>query len=183
MWSATACAVRRTSWPRPRCGRRCSTRSAAAGPLVGRLLAALDAAEAEGGDVRGRQIGRAAHRSRRRRGVRRRDQHLDGASRIIPSRSLSSSASRAARATRTSSPDRADALVNESRHDEAARLSGRPGRRTRSPCSPDGRCCYPGCLPTSPPGRPPSSTGSSTRCRPDAPAFRRGQRRERSTSR
>ena len=53
---ATASPARPTSWPPPRSGRPCSTAYAGSrGSLTTRLLAALNVAEATGGDLRGRQ--------------------------------------------------------------------------------------------------------------------------------
>ncbi len=88
------------------------------GPLVGRLLAALDAAEAEGGDVRGRQSaallivpaeGEAWETSITLR-VEDHPEPLIELKRLLALRDAYELAGQA------------DALVNESRHDEAARL-------------------------------------------------------------
>ena len=88
------------------------------GPLVGRLLAALDAAEAEGGDVRGRQSaallivpaeGEAWETSISLR-VEDHPEPLVELKRLLALRDAYELAGQA------------DALVNESRHDEAARL-------------------------------------------------------------
>jgi uncharacterized Ntn-hydrolase superfamily protein len=88
------------------------------GPLVGRLLAALDAAEAEGGDVRGRQSasllivpaeGEAWETSISLR-VEDHPEPLIELKRLLALRDAYELAGQA------------DALVNESRHDEAARL-------------------------------------------------------------
>jgi uncharacterized Ntn-hydrolase superfamily protein len=95
------------------------------GPLVGRLLAALDAAEGEGGDVRGRQsaallivpaAGEAWETSISLR-VEDHPEPLTELKRLLALRDAYELAGQA------------DALVNESRHDEAARLYVRASER------------------------------------------------------
>jgi uncharacterized Ntn-hydrolase superfamily protein len=95
------------------------------GPLVGRLLAALDAAEGEGGDVRGRQSaallivpaeGEAWETSISLR-VEDHPEPLTELKRLLALRDAYELAGQA------------DALVNESRHDEAARLYVRASER------------------------------------------------------
>ena len=122
--------------PRHRAGRRCRPRSTRAdGDLAERLLAALDAAEGEGGDVRGRQSaalvvvpaeGEPWRRTRRpaRRGPRR------------PARRAAPAARRSS--APTSSPGAADELLAAGRADEAGELYRARGRaRARAPTS----CC------------------------------------------
>ena len=100
---------------------------AASGPLERRLLAALEAAEEAGGDVRGKQSAALlVVPGRARRGGRR----SSCGSRTRPSRCLElrrlldlHDAYEVA--------DRADALAGEGRHDEAAELYRRPPRRRR----------------------------------------------------
>jgi uncharacterized Ntn-hydrolase superfamily protein len=91
---------------------------AADGPLVGRLLAALDAAEREGGDIRGRQsaallvVPAEGEEWETKISLRVEDhpEPLDELKRLLALRDAYELAGQA------------DALVNETRHDEAARL-------------------------------------------------------------
>ena len=113
-------------------GARRST--ARAGPLARRLLAALHAAEAHGGDVRGRQSAALLVVPARGRGVA--DDASTCASRTTPSRSPSSTGCSTC-TTPTSSRRSGDDLAGEGRHDEAGerlRARQRAGARTTTSC-------------------------------------------------